>query len=59
MPDHSDHVSTSLWLRYGKRPFDIAAASLILVLLAPLFITTALAGQPQPFRDTNARQISL
>jgi undecaprenyl phosphate N,N'-diacetylbacillosamine 1-phosphate transferase len=37
------HVSTSLWARYGKRPFDALVAAILLILFSPLLLIAALA----------------
>lgn len=40
-PDTSEHVSRSLWARYGKRPFDVVAALGLILLLAPVLVVAA------------------
>jgi lipopolysaccharide/colanic/teichoic acid biosynthesis glycosyltransferase len=43
MAETSEHVSRSLWARFGKRPFDLFASVLCIILLSPILILTALA----------------
>lgn len=42
MTDQADHVSRTFWARCGKRPFDVFAALLLIVLLSPVLIVSGL-----------------
>jgi lipopolysaccharide/colanic/teichoic acid biosynthesis glycosyltransferase len=42
-PDQSEHVSRSLWARYGKRPFDIIVSLVLIIVLSPVLLLAALA----------------
>ncbi|GJM26517.1 MAG: hypothetical protein DHS20C16_29320 [Phycisphaerae bacterium] len=37
------HISKSLWLRFGKRTFDLFVSAILILLLSPLMLLTACA----------------
>ncbi len=43
MPATKNHVSRSLWARFGKRPFDVVVSALVILLLSPVLVATTLA----------------
>lgn len=43
MHDSNPHISQSLWLRFGKRLFDVIVSAIFIVLLSPVMLLTVCA----------------